>query len=232
MKFLFYILIVVSFTAFAQEQDTSAKKGPEVFTVVEEMPEFPGGTYEMMRFIQKNLKYPLDAKEKGMSGKVYLKFIVNESGNIADSIYVIKSTGYKILDNEAIRVVKSMPKWKPGTQNGKAVPVFFNIPINFQVYDNTTYSEAISLNDAEKLRNADYYYNAGVREYSAGNFDKAIYNYKEALKYRENDIDALYNLGATYYKKGDTKSSCETWKKVQQLGKTDCDILIKKHCTN
>ncbi len=109
------------------------EKAPEIFTVVEEMPEFPGGPMEMMKYIQKNIQYPQMAKEAGLSGKCFLKFVVNGNGNITD-VQVLKGVpGCQECDKEAIRVVKSMPNWKAGKQNGRSVSVFFNLPINFQL---------------------------------------------------------------------------------------------------
>lgn len=106
---------------------------PEIFTVVEEMPEFPGGTMEMMKYIQKNIQYPAMAREAGISGKCFLKFVVNGDGAISD-VQILKGVaGCPDCDKEAMRVVKSMPKWKAGKQNGRAVPVFFNLPINFTI---------------------------------------------------------------------------------------------------
>lgn len=106
---------------------------PEIFTVVEEMPEFPGGTAEMVKFIQKNLQYPTMAREAGLSGKCFLKFVVNGTGTISN-VEVLKGVpGCPDCDKEAIRVVKAMPGWKPGKQNGRPVNVFFNLPINFKI---------------------------------------------------------------------------------------------------
>jgi len=109
------------------------EKAPEIFTVVEEMPEFPGGAMEMMKYIQKNIQYPQMAKEAGLSGKCFLKFVVNGNGNITDVTVLKGVPGCGECDREAIRVVKSMPNWKPGKQNGRSVSVFFNLPINFQL---------------------------------------------------------------------------------------------------
>ncbi len=109
------------------------EKAPEIFTVVEEMPEFPGGAMEMMKYIQKNIQYPQMAKEAGLSGKCFLKFVVGGNGDIS-GVSILKGVpGCGECDREAIRVVKSMPNWKPGKQNGRSVPVFFNLPINFQL---------------------------------------------------------------------------------------------------
>ena len=106
---------------------------PEIFTVVEEMPEFPGGSMEMMKYIQKNIQYPAMAREAGISGKCFLKFVVSGDGAISDVTILKGVAGCPDCDKEAMRVVKSMPKWKAGKQNGRAVSVFFNLPINFTI---------------------------------------------------------------------------------------------------
>lgn len=104
----------------------------ETFAKVEEMPEFPGGAIEMMKFIQKNIKYPTSLNDSGIKGKCYLRFIVGADGNIYN-VEVLKGVNMcPECDSEAVRVVKSMPKWKPGSQNGHSVSVFFNLPINFE----------------------------------------------------------------------------------------------------
>ncbi len=109
------------------------EKAPEIFTVVQEMPEFPGGIAEMMKFIQKNIVYPPSAREAGISGKCFLRFVVNEDGKISN-VEILKGVpGCPECDKEAIRVVKSMPSWKPGKQNGKEVKVYFQLPINFVI---------------------------------------------------------------------------------------------------
>lgn len=97
------------------------------------MPEFPGGTVDMMQFLQKNIVYPNMAKEAGLQGKCFLKFVVGVDGSINDVAVMRGVPGCIECDIEAIRVVYSMPKWNPGKQKGKAVPVFFNLPINFHL---------------------------------------------------------------------------------------------------
>jgi periplasmic protein TonB len=115
------------------EEGPAEAAAPEIFTVVEEMPEFPGGPQEMMKYIQKNIQYPAMAREAGISGKCFLKFVVNGDGAISD-VQILKGVaGCPDCDKEAMRVVKSMPKWKAGKQNGRTVPVYFNLPINFTI---------------------------------------------------------------------------------------------------
>ncbi|MDA7729024.1 energy transducer TonB, partial [Flavobacteriales bacterium] len=101
----------------------------EFFMVVENMPEFPGGDLGLMRYIQKNVKYPAIAKEYNITGKVYVSFIVDKKGSVTN-VKIVRGVD-KNLDAEAMRVVKSLPKYKPGKQRGKSVRVMFTIPINF-----------------------------------------------------------------------------------------------------
>ncbi len=104
----------------------------EIFFVVEDMPLFQGQDNSTFRtFIQKNLKYPMIAQENGVSGKVYVQFDINGEGNVSN-IVVIRSVDPS-LDKEAIRVVKSSPRWTPGKQRGRPVRVRFTFPISFQL---------------------------------------------------------------------------------------------------
>ncbi len=108
----------------------SSLQNQEIYSVVEIMPEFPGGLNGLAKYIQKKVKYPRSERKKGTEGKVFVKFIVNQNGEV-EKTTIIKSSGNIILDAEAIRVVQKMPKWKAGKQNGEAVSVYFNLPINF-----------------------------------------------------------------------------------------------------
>lgn len=101
----------------------------QIFTIVEEMPSFPGGEAELFKFLGKNIKYPQMASDAGISGVVYVTFVVDKDGKIRD-VKVLRGIGGG-CDEEAIRVVKSMPAWKPGKQRGKAVTVQYNLPIRF-----------------------------------------------------------------------------------------------------
>lgn len=102
-----------------------------IFTAVEENPEFKGGQAEMYRYLGENIKYPAAAQRANVSGRVFVKFIVEDDGSIGD-VVVMKGIGFG-CDEEAIRVVKSMPKWKPGVQNGKNVRVYYNMPIVYKL---------------------------------------------------------------------------------------------------
>jgi protein TonB len=101
------------------------------FVTVEQMPTFPGGEIEMQKFISQSLKYPVVAQESGIQGRVIVRFVVAKTGAIED-VTVIRGIDSS-CDKEAIRVVKSMPKWIPGKQNGLNVPVYFTLPIVFRL---------------------------------------------------------------------------------------------------
>ena len=102
-----------------------------VFRVVEEMPEFPGGMGECLKFLGKNIKYPVEAQKAGVQGKVIVQFVVEKDGNIANP-KVVRSIDPD-LDGEAIRVISIMPKWKPGMQKGQPVRVKYTVPVTFRL---------------------------------------------------------------------------------------------------
>ena len=103
-----------------------------IFMVVETMPEFPGGQQALFKYLSENVKYPVIAQENGIQGRVICQFVVNKDGAIVD-VEVVRSGGDPSLDKEAVRVIKSMPKWNPGKQRGKAVRVKYTVPVNFRL---------------------------------------------------------------------------------------------------
>ena len=103
-----------------------------VFVVVETMPEFRGGQQALFKYLSENVKYPVIAQENGIQGRVICQFVVNKDGSIVE-VEVVRSGGDASLDKEAVRVIKSMPKWKPGKQRGKAVRVKYTVPVNFRL---------------------------------------------------------------------------------------------------
>jgi protein TonB len=112
---------------FTEEEEVVEE--PQIFTIVEEMPSFPGGEEKLFKYLGENIKYPQMAKEANISGIVYVTFVVMEDGSIKN-VKKLRGIGGG-CDEEAIRVVKSMPKWKSGKQRGKPVRVQFNLPIRF-----------------------------------------------------------------------------------------------------
>lgn len=113
-------------------QEVAAESDEDkIFYAVEQQAEFPGGLQAMMKFLQKNIKYPASAKRMGIEGRVFVKFIVDKEGGISN-MEVIKGINAD-LDKEAMRVIKLMPPWKPGKQNGRAVKSQFVLPVYFKL---------------------------------------------------------------------------------------------------
>jgi len=111
----------------------------QIFMVVEQMPSYPGGQEAMYKYIAENIKYPEEARTKGIQGKVIMTFVVEKDGSVSD-VKVIRGIGSG-CDEEGVRVVKGMPKWTPGKQNGEFVRVQFNLPINFALDEKGTKTE-------------------------------------------------------------------------------------------
>ena len=122
-------------TPAKQTSNTESKSvipdGRTVYTVVDEPPTFPGGDAERLRFLNKNIKYPVVAQENGIQGRVTCSFIVEPNGEIT-TIQITEGVDPS-LDNETIRVISTMPRWNPGKLQGVAVPVLFTLPVMFRL---------------------------------------------------------------------------------------------------
>lgn len=114
--------------AVVEEEEESTN---QIFTVVETMPEFPGGETGLLTFINKSIKYPVIAQENGIQGRVICSFVINKDGKVTDA-EVMRGVDPS-LDKEALRVINTMPAWKPGQQRGKPVKVKFTVPIAFRL---------------------------------------------------------------------------------------------------
>ncbi|MGV3636235.1 MAG: energy transducer TonB [Flavobacteriales bacterium] len=109
----------------------SSEAGDRVYTVVEKMPEFPGGQQAWLKYVSSKIRYPEEAKEHDIQGTVFLTFVVEQDGRIT-GVRTLRGIGHG-CDEEAIRVVKSMPNWIPGEQGGKPVRVQYNLPVRFML---------------------------------------------------------------------------------------------------
>ena len=122
MFLIMFFMAFVSVSAYSQSDD-------EVYIMVEKRAEFPGGQSEMLKYIQDNRQYPDEAKENDVHGKVLVRFIVERDGTLSD-VKVMRGIGSG-CDEEAVRVITSMPKWKPGEQGGKTVRTSLTLPVTF-----------------------------------------------------------------------------------------------------
>ena len=122
-------LINVAPVIAAKEEEEEEEA--QVFFIVEDMPEFPGGEMALRTYIANAIKYPVIAQENGIQGKVYVTFVVGKDGSVSNAS--IARGVDPSIDKEALRVINSLPKWKPGKQRGKPVNVSYTVPINFQL---------------------------------------------------------------------------------------------------
>ena len=120
-----FFMAFVSVNAYSQSDDSDN----EVYSMVDERAQFPGGQNEMLKYLQENLQYPEAAKANNVHGRVFVKFIVERDGSLSD-IQIFRGLGSG-CDEEAIRLIQSMPKWKPGKNKGKEVRTSMTVPVNF-----------------------------------------------------------------------------------------------------
>lgn len=123
--------ILIDTISYIEQTDPVIDPVPEPRIFVEEMPEFPGGNNELLNFISNNIEYPDEAVNNNIQGRVTVKFVVNTDGSV-NRLEIIGPVD-PLLDNEAIRIMKLLPRFKPGKQNGVAVPVWFTLPVVFRI---------------------------------------------------------------------------------------------------
>ena len=128
---LLTLLFVIITTPFVAQ--TKSDTIEEVYTAVDTPAEYPGGISEMMKYLQTNINYPESARKNNIGGKCFIKFIVTKTGNIEKAEVIKGVNDCKACDDEALRVVKAMPKWTPGKLKGKEVSTYFNLPISFHL---------------------------------------------------------------------------------------------------
>jgi TonB family protein len=131
------VLIISAYSCAGSKKSRSLSPSPpppppeEVFTVVEEMPQYPGGDEALMKFLMENIKYPAEAKEKNIQGRVIVRFVVNYQGNV-EKVETVRGVD-PLLDTEAVRVVSMLKGFTPGKQKGKPVNVWYSVPVTFQL---------------------------------------------------------------------------------------------------
>ena len=131
---LFFALNIQAQIATEKNNATDCVTTDEVFDfqVVDKKPKFPGGMTSLQSYINRSLKYPQISRENNSQGRVIVRFVISSNGTVTNP-QVVRSSGDFCLDMEAVRVIESMPKWKPGKHKGKPVCVFFTLPIDFKL---------------------------------------------------------------------------------------------------
>ncbi len=194
----------------------NCNSGNNVLTLVEQMPEFVGGTSAMIDFIRANLIYPTSCRIKGIGGRAFLKFVVDSTGKV-NNVQVLKGTGFDELDNEALRVISSMPNWSPGKQDNKPVSVYYNLPLNFKLDYSTPYFYFNTMN-----KNPNYVKSLELLKAENPSVPQIIDLMKESLV--SLDTDELYILGVAYFNNNQKKEACDCFKLVAE--RTEKDSII------
>ncbi|HKR04795.1 MAG TPA: TonB family protein [Bacteroidia bacterium] len=205
-------LLVVTFLCFAQ--DTLKVKDPnadKIFTIVENMPQFPGGKDALEKYIHTNLKYPAETRNKGIEGNVYVTFTLDTLGKPFD-VKLLRGLETS-LDQEAISLIKNMPNWSPGSQNGHKVKMQYNQQIKFSL------SNYITSN-----------YENGIDFYNKEKYKKAISSFTKSIDENKNIVDSYYQRGVCQNKLGNAKEACDDWKKAKELGDTKVEAVLEKYC--
>ncbi len=208
----------------------------DVLALADSMPKFPGGDKELAYFIQRNVIYPPMARENNENGKVYVKFVVDTTGKVMNPV-VLKSSGYKSLDNEAINVVSKMPAWEPGIDKGKKVKVSVNVPVTFKnlgLLNAPPEGPKLSPEQQEKHDKAMEQWNAGHKLESQGEFAKALEKFDNSLSIETNNKYALFDKGKMHMVLGEKDKACGIWNKMitDFIRRDEAEEFVKKYCGN
>jgi len=207
-KILQLILVVLPIIGSAQSDSINSTL--EVFEKVEVMPEFPGGINAMFKFLGENIKFSKDSDGHRISGRVVMEYVIAKDGSLTN-FKAIESTN-PILTEEAIRVLKSMPKWNPGRIKGEPVLVSFRIPFNF-----------ISDEKPKESNNR----TKGVKCYKEGKYESSIYYLSKIIKVNKKDPMLFYYRGVSYDKEGKTKKAIKDLEKAKELGSKEAEGYLK-----
>jgi TonB family protein len=186
----------------------------KIYTKVQEMPEFPGGHKGIIEYFENKLKYPALAKEKKITGNVLVRFIIDTTGMVRKS-WVVKGLGFG-CDEEAMRIINSMPRWTPGKDSGKAVSIYLNLPVRFSLKSDVVSDQAS--------------FNQGMKLMQKGDYAESIKSFTEALTINPKNSKSLLYRGGVYYKLKDSDNACNDWGRATELGNKEAANLTKKHC--
>lgn len=206
----------------------------DVYTITKVMPEFPGGVNELANYIKENVKYPSEAREMNYSGKVYVTFIVDTTGQILQP-GVLKSSGHKCLDDEALRVIAAMPKWSPGSDSINKVKVSINVPVTFKNLGTLSAPPGqvkLSPEQQQKHDRAMICYNRGHKFEQDKDYRSALEQFDRSLSYEPQNKYALFDKAKMHLNLGDKAKACEIWRSMVSLNlrKEESEDFIKKNC--
>jgi TonB family protein len=191
------------------------------------LPQYNGGSIAMNEFISETIVYPTLSMENGEHGKAFVKFIVDSTGKVRNP-EIIKSSGYKTLDVEAVTVIKKMPLWKPALLNNRPVNCNMTLPVAFKT--GTLVGNEIVFNESKM--NEDPYLTKGNAFYKKKKYYDAIENYRIYVKHFPKDYDTTTNLAYCYWMTNSKEKACTLWLKAKNGGSVMADESLKQYCTN
>lgn len=208
LKHLLLLLIAFScLNSRAQSSGTdSLPTKREIYIIVEEMPSFPGGEENLYKYLANNIRYPVYERDNGLSGKVYISFVVEPDGSISNIAMLKEIPGAPGFTKEAIRLISEMPKWEPGKQKGIAVPVHFNLPITWSKTNIPQWH--IVMKEGSLLLNKKKY-------------ESAIVKFNEALEISPNKPEILFERATAKLNSGDKGGACNDWTTIVQSTKVE-----------
>jgi hypothetical protein len=245
-KFTFLFLLLLNFTLVrSQNNSLSNSTDTTILSDADEIPEFPGGDSVLLNFITTHFNsYKITLPKETALCTVNFRFIVTDSGKVEK----IKLTEAPEISHEfakdIINILELMPNWKPATNNSKAVNFLYFMGLTI-FNETTTYRETkfrqydsiklhFNLINISKINHnkakEDFYYNSGVKKSQMKDYQGAIDDFTEALKYNSKDIDALYNRALLKLTLNDLTGACADWNLIKKLEKPDADEFIKKYC--
>ncbi|MCW3102763.1 MAG: TonB family protein [Bacteroidetes bacterium] len=220
MKKLFFLICL---TCAIQVQAQTTQPENDVLTIAEKMPAFPGGDQAMTQFVQKNLQYPAVEREYGISGTVYVTFVVEKDGSLSGIRCLRGVNAGPGLNKEALRIISSMPNWIPGSQNGRLVRIQYNFPIKFRL-------EVKPLNEKDMKETADKHYKKGLALAKQEKYKEAIAEFDYTVFYLPADVDVLYQRGLAFHNLKNNKAACDEWNKIKFAGSNAADKMLDKYC--
>jgi tetratricopeptide (TPR) repeat protein len=252
MKSISTLILFFTLRSFGFSQSDSTRQINDTiaqYSIVDEMPAFPGGDSALIEFISKNTRFQGGRGRNILTFTFTINFVVTKFGKLKNIKVTEGDKNAANMVDEFPRVFRLMPDWIPGKEKSELVNVLYSLQIffspsgfyieannknnliadalskytnNYQVYD-------VSLAD---FYNSDKPYENGVKNAQSENYVGAIKDFTLRLKYHPNDIDALFNRGVCKFKVNDKEGACTDWNAIKALGKDDADKLLSKHCEN
>jgi TonB family protein len=203
----------------------------EPLAMADSMPKFPNGLTGVAIHIQTHFAVPPQVRETQQSAKAFVKFVVDTNGKVVNPV-VVKTSGFKEFDTEAIRVISKMPLWEPGLDKNKKAAVYMTIPVSWKNDFTRPAVTEESPKLSENQKKALHYNKLGVDQAMQERYDFALAKFDLSLKYDSTLRAALFNKADIHLKLNQKQKACETWKKYVSLGyqSQKVDDLIKANC--